>query len=186
MCYFLTVAVPESGTASLEEAVPRGLALLPLANASITRHLPKKWRQFALTSGMCSCDLFHGSLADRSQESHAETLRRKYKKEGWSETKIRRALAQADRALRVQALKGPADFQGLRPDLRDLLARVVNDTGELAIVVHFYGGSIETEKFPVQKGPLVPPGALRAGDSVLGEDQLFLVRRKGRLPGLPE
>lgn len=172
MCYFVTVGVPEDKAAYLEEAFSRGLAASPATNASITRHLPDHYRTYVITRGMCSCDLFGGSLPRPDDGSHARKLRRKYERRGWSETKIERALAQA-------ASKPPAEtFVGLRPDLCALLAAVAEKVGELAVVVHWYDGEIETEKFGVRKGQTVTPESFRSGQPAMSEDQARFVKQK--------
>jgi hypothetical protein len=171
MCYFVTVAVPETHAERLENSVPRDLAAHPVMNASIARHLPPKYRSYVLTTGMCSCDLFFSESPIRHNGAHADKLRQKYEKRGWSKAKIDRALAQAS------PKRASESTVGLRQDLRELLATVVEETGELGIVAHWYHGDIEAESFSVSIGPIVTPESLRTGEPPMSEDQIVFVRR---------
>jgi hypothetical protein len=89
-----------------------------------------------------------------------------------AQSKIQRAIAEST-AKRHKQL-----FAGLRSDVRALLAAAAKETGELAIVVHFYSGPLETERFVVQKGRSITAEELETTGCEIGEDQLLLVRRE--------
>ncbi|OAI41309.1 hypothetical protein AYO40_03375 [Planctomycetaceae bacterium SCGC AG-212-D15] len=178
MCYFVTVGVPEDRAACLEAAIPRGLAATPAANPSITRHLPKRYRTYIITTGMCSCDLFFpSSPAPRDEGAHADKLRRKYEKQGWTKAKIERAIAQSQSSSRSPPEPPPA---GLGPDLCEILAAVAEEAGELAIVAHWYDEDLEAGRFTVHEGETVTPDSLRAGQPAIGKDQVFFVKSSNR------
>ncbi len=170
MCHYVTVGVPAEKAGYLEQAIPRGLVADPTANHSIARHLPKDYRTYLVTSGMCSCDLFRRPVGPVEQEAHRKKFHKKYQKRGWSKAKIERAMAQA-------ASKAPAvTFSGLRPDLREGLADLVGKTRELAIVVHWYNGLVETEQVPIGEAESVDVEPFRSGQVPVQEDQLLFVQ----------
>jgi hypothetical protein len=173
MCFFLTIGVPADNASRLEDAIPRGLAVHPVANPSILRMLPAGYRTFVLTSGSCSCDLYRAPTpAIGATEDHAAKLRRKYARRGWSEAKIQRALAQA--AVRPEPEE---PFVGLRPDVRQLLARLVEEIGELALVNHWYNGDVETEEFEVVQGLKLDAAELQEGNACGSLDTIIFVKR---------
>src|SRR4029077_12012849 len=115
----------------------------------------------------CSCDLFRRPASSNKEtaETHADDLRRKYAKRGWSQAKVERAVTQAS------ARPQPEEpFIGLRPDVRELLADLAEEVGELAIAVHWYNGDIETEKFNVVQGPRIGPPECREGSVLIAQD----------------
>ena len=176
MCYFVTVGVNEDNASWLLDSIPRGMAIYPYANKSITKHLPKSYRTYVITSGMCSCDLFRRSFENSpSAEEHTDRLRLKYEKKGWTPAKIQRAI---DQSSATQPLE---TFVGLCPDLRKLLADIVERVDDMALVVHFYHErEIENEKIAVSEGELIPVDSFVANEPVLTEDRLVFIQRRGK------
>lgn len=173
MCFFLTIGVPGGDVAVLEAAVPRGLAVSLIENQSVLRRLPADYRTYVLISGMCSCGLFMepARAKKHTAETHAAKLRRRYAKLGWSQAKVERAVAQASARPEPEQ-----EFVGLRPDVRELLADVAEQVGALALVVHWYDGLIDTEKFEITPGPECDPSALREGLALHSPDVLVSIR----------
>jgi hypothetical protein len=186
MCYFITVALPQAKASWFEETIPRGIAVFPSVNDSITRHLPPGYRTYALTSGGCSCGLFndpHSVIDVRKAKidlwnAKLATKARQYQHKGWSSARVARAMAQATRAHATRA--DPEPWVGLEPMVRRLLAKVAEDVGELAVVAHFFSGGVETERYHVTVGPTISPKALETGQPPLEQDQLLFVKRTGR------
>jgi hypothetical protein len=179
MCFFVTIGIPDGGAADVEESVPRGFALDRVANRSVLAKLPAHYRTYLLTTGGCSCALFSESASrvNVAAEDHATQLRRKYAKRGWSEAKVERAIAQAASKLDINEQR----FVGLRSDACELLATFAERVGALAIVVHWYDGPLDTEKFAVAAGARVEPAALHEGHMDLVRDvMVFVHARRGR------
>jgi hypothetical protein len=176
MCYFLTVALPEAKTVALTTHVPRGFAVWECENRSIARSFPAGFRSHLVTSSMCSCDLFRRPWIEERSTAREDRLRRKYARQGWSQAKIARALTPATVGRHRET------FVGLRPDLRTWLAGVARGAGELALVVHFYNGSVEEEVVPLSRRVAGDIDSFEAGQVPILEDQRMLIRRsRGKL-----
>ena len=87
--------------------------------------------------------------------------------------KIERALNQA-----CKVRPTPPDFVGLRSDVRTLLADMVAQTGGLALVLHFYEGDVETERFSPIPSVRATAEELRSERFVVTEDQIVLLSAK--------
>jgi len=170
MCYFLTVAVPGRHAAAFTNAIPRGMCAHSTQNPSLTQYL-QGFQGFLLTTGMCSCDLYHPPPADHA--SDVDQRRKKYEKLGWSVAKIQRALAAAETHAQHSA---KPDFVGLRPDTRQFLARIINEVRDLAIAVHFFGGDVETCRYSLKSGPVLSPDEFSEGTISFAEDTLIRIR----------
>ena len=178
MCYFMFVGIAADKAPLLEKAVRRGLAISPENNPSVMEKLPKEFNIYVITSGMCFCGLFQ-EAANPVKGLPVSDLRHKYEKKGWSKARIERAIAQSGTAYKRAASKAREnDFEGIRPDLRDLLAGVAEAVGVLAIVVHFFDGPIEEEKFAIEQTGSVSPDSLRLGMDPLEVNQLLFVQTK--------
>src|SRR5688500_14064247 len=140
MCFYITIAVPAQDAGLVAQVFNRELQIEPSSNAAIMAALPAGYAAALVTNGVCSCGLY-GSLR-RSSSDAAERLRHKYAKRGWSEAKIARAVAQASSA----GSKG-LHPRGLHPDVVTGLQKLCEEAGEVAVVVHWYGGLVESERF---------------------------------------
>src|SRR4051812_10313761 len=93
-------------------------------NVSLLSMLPQGWLAFYLSDGGCGCDLYRdprnepltNGIDDRISRFREKHSRPKYRKQGWSATKIERAVAQ----MRADDTSRPT-FVGLRIDLRRAL-----------------------------------------------------------------
>jgi hypothetical protein len=177
MCFFILTAVPK-GDAAFEERFPRSLAALSCTNPAIARHLPPGLQTHAIVSGICSCGLFGRELLTGQAVQHADRLRLKYRKKGWSEARAARALAQARRAAARSLAQQQQDFVGLRDDVRELLAGAAEESGELIVLIHFFDGQVETEKFEISGERVIDVQTLREGKPPIQENQLVHVQSK--------
>ncbi|HEV2802287.1 MAG TPA: hypothetical protein VGW12_17575 [Pyrinomonadaceae bacterium] len=164
MCYFITVGVAEEHADVLRQRLSDTVGASPVSNGSILRLLPAGYLTFNL-GGLCSCHLYSGSGAE---PLNVEKLRSKYKRKGWSEGKINRAISDKLSA-REESSKG------LRPDLREQLCRIAGEAGRLSIVVHFYAGGEESEIVPVEGKKVVTCHGLMSDDDSVPEDTLVEV-----------
>ncbi len=173
MCYFITVAATADKAEALRNVRKGGIEASPYTNRHLSRQLPEGCQTFALTSGGCSCDLYAGgSDNDEPDRGDLTRLRKKYEKKGWPEAKIERAIGNPEHRLRQRQ-----PFVGLRPDVRSLLADIVEQCGELAIVIHFYSGNVEDEHITLQQSDHISPSDLRDATRTIAEDTIVWVRR---------
>jgi hypothetical protein len=143
MCCFLTVGVRETGVAILDAERRRrdGLAIASARNPRLIAAFPPADKLFWITHGGCSCDL---DLSNRPQLSERPVEREwaRYRKKGWSEARIGRALA-------AKHSPRPPLSQGQRVDtpaerLAHLLNRLARVAGGVRILTHQYSGPIES------------------------------------------
>lgn len=166
MCYFLTIGLPGSITPKIKEAFPSGMAVWQCENKSIMAHLPPECHGYVVTTGMCSCDIYHWVSKDPEEE--IQKLREKYRKKGWSKNKIDRAVEEATAARTTKS-------SGLRADTREAISRVAASCGVVHVFVHFYSGDQTTEEVPVNLGSAVGAEEFRSGQYVLAPDTLVKV-----------
>jgi hypothetical protein len=168
MCYFITIGIPESKAGYLEEQARPDMAAWRCENRHIMAHFDADFHGYVLTTGMCSCDLYSSPLDDETLEDTVLRLHKKYKKKGWTETKIQRAIDDATAAR--------SQIRGLRADTRDLIARVADASKRLYVFVHMYSGNQITEEVLVKDGPTVSSAEFRSGSYTLQEDMLVTVK----------
>jgi hypothetical protein len=142
MCYYITTAFPKAMANAILRSLPKGLNSLPATNPAISRLLPKDYDSLAIITAMCSCDLY-SSAKPGEKDREEEALRRKYKKKGWSENKIQRALDDHEKNMKTRR-------EGFRDDfLNWLTASAANSQKSLFVFVHMYRGEIEAEQLEI-------------------------------------
>ena len=160
MCAFLTLAIPAHTAGAIAREPAPGLYAAPQANRSLAAHLGGR-AAFLVTAGGCSCGLY---VPERAR-SELDAARRKYEKRGWTEAKIARAL------------HGRRGVVGLRDDVRELVARLAETTGEVGVFVHVYSGDVQAEDVGAPVAGLVAiPAALRSGSVTIAPDALTWIR----------
>lgn len=170
MCDFLTLSLRADNAELLKRAMHRRLAVRPAANADVDRHLPRDFRSFHITSHGCSCNLYYPQAPADDRTANADRLRADYRKSGWSEAKIARAVAQATRPR-----KADNSFAGLRPDLCERLATLAEDAGGIAIFDEFYACDPAIEAVNVTRICRVSAADFRAGTYPTARGELVFV-----------
>lgn len=170
MCYFISVAIPEHVVAAFVASVPRGLRAVSCRNPSLSEYISSHFQQFVLTSGDCSCDLFSPNIGASDSEAATERRRRKYAKLNWSATKIERALASS-----ASTHRASFQYPGYDERVRKLIAAFSEEYGEVLILVHFYSGDVDSERFMIRQRLELTPVAFREAQNPTDEDQLVAV-----------
>ncbi|MBX3202772.1 MAG: hypothetical protein KF850_39045 [Labilithrix sp.] len=171
MCLFITLAVAPRHAESVQRIAGRELEARPQVNTSIAKLVAPR-ATFVLTTGGCSCDLFGAKRNDgKAAEEDRGAARRKYAKLGWSAAKIERAIA-----ARHTSADGGRGLVGLRNDAREIIARIAEETGDVALLVHAYSGDIERETVCAAQGPVSTPDELRSGRTSIPEDLILWIR----------
>ena len=167
MCYFITVAVDEKYVALMKAKLRSSFHLSSTGNHTIVDSLRADEVAFVLTDGMCSCDLYcrPHAIEDNEEKLRRKYAKPKYKKLGWSEDKINRAIADSLR-------KPPGELTGLRADLRWQLCNLAAEAGRVSLVVHFYSGGTETEEVPLKGKKVVRCEELQDDNYSVEEDML--------------
>jgi hypothetical protein len=97
MCHFITAVLPADADAARVEDIARrhGRVLVPLANAHVARQLAGGERHFRTTPGHCDCGTPLGRThRDARRDADTDGRADKWRRAGWSEAKIARALGQ--------------------------------------------------------------------------------------------
>ncbi len=127
MCNFLLVGAPRGILADAARPA-RDLQLRRISAQSLPGVFPSDLDAFFVTSGQCSCGLyFRSEMPDKVDRREIA-----YRRKGWSDAKIRRALAQVDHAEQTHA-----QTPGLRADVRALLQEWF--TARQRLVFGFFG-----------------------------------------------
>jgi hypothetical protein len=87
MCYFITLEMPNEYVEEWQEKLPGSISIGPNIYPELQSSIADN-DLICITHDGCSCDLFR-----RSKNTEEDKLRNKYKKKGWSNAKIDRALA---------------------------------------------------------------------------------------------
>jgi hypothetical protein len=173
MCYFITIGIHESKGGYLEEQARPEMSAWRCENSQIMAHLHEGFQGYVLTTGMCSCDLYRSPAGDETSEDTTQRLHNRYKKKGWTEAKIQRAIADATAA-------GNLQVRGLRTDARELIARVADASNRVYVFVHMYSGNQMTEEVKVKHGPTVRSSEFRSDGYILETDTLVTVNGQNR------
>jgi hypothetical protein len=150
MCYFVLVGFsPEA------RSIARGLLkstchLRETTNPSVLGALPAGWHAGYLADEMCGCDMYADPAtedAPLARDERLATFRRKhskpkYRKRGWSDAKIERAIHQ----MKEDAAHRPSTaLRGIRIDVRRSIAELAQAAGSVRTLVHFFSGSVAEE-----------------------------------------
>jgi hypothetical protein len=144
MCWFVTMGVTSAGAAALEELgrARGGLGISKSSNPHLARIFGANDVRFEVTHGGCSCDLY---TAPRERDpGERERARARYRRKGWSETKIARALEASETAKSA----GVGRNREIWPEhaFRDAISRQVREFGIVRIFAHIYNASQSVEQ----------------------------------------
>ncbi|CAN5916667.1 hypothetical protein BH11VER1_BH11VER1_21990 [soil metagenome] len=170
MCHFLTISIPGQAIPEVPDRFRDGIFFSEQNNSSINRFIPNEWSSFTVTTGGCSCDLYRDP---KSPFEDSELLIKQYRKKGWSEAKIQRAL---------ESRKQTASHaRGLRADVLELMEDLVKSHGEIRIALHWYAGDIGTEVFALHNGGIVSLNALKDEATLFLSETTVRIKRDGQL-----
>jgi hypothetical protein len=152
LCYFVTVGAREAGVSILDAEKRRreGLDVAPALNPHVVALFPPADKLFLITHGGCSCELYAARGARGSDKETIEKERARYRKKGWSEAKIRRAL-ETKLAARAPVPRSQREDTPMEK-LSDLLTRLAAVPGGVRIFVHAYSGSVDEEIVTGRRG----------------------------------
>jgi hypothetical protein len=149
MCYFVTLGIAARQRSSVE-ALPSlrgGFNVQPATNPSVARLFPKEDALFVVTRGGCSCDLYSrpGLEPDASPGARDEDIARaRYRRLGWSEAKVSRAL-EAKRLKAASRPHGGAAGEDSRVKFCGAVTALVEQAGLVRLFAHMFSGRIDTE-----------------------------------------
>lgn len=165
MCHFLTIAVPGKKVPEVPSEFRRKIHFTEHTNRSVTEYIPVDWISFTATSGGCSCEFYRAS--DNTPEDRSK-LEKKYRKKGWSDAKIQRALESHETPA--------ARSSGLRDDVLDLVTDLVNAFGEIQLSLHWYSGDVGTENFSLNDVGRISLEDFRQDTTALGDETTIKIQ----------
>ena len=174
MCYFVTLGIAESGLAAVE-AFGReryGLSFTPAKNPFVAHLFPNTDTLFYVTHGGCSCDLYSNPVHEetpKQTEDHAARYRRK----GWSEAKIQRALADREKP------RSRPRREDYHSKFCDTVVDLVEKVGSVRVFAHMYAGRVDTEAVGSFGRRIMPLQEFHSSGGMFAEDTLFEVRKAG-------
>lgn len=160
MCHFLTIAVPGKSAPPVPTDFRRAIKFAAHSNRSLSEYTPPSWTSFTATSGGCSCNLYRSPRSKSKDRSKLET---KYRKKGWSDAKIQRALE-------ISKPTPPTRPDGLRDDMVGLIAVLAKTFGQIRVSLHWYSGDIETEDFALKDAGCISLKRFLDDTTALGDE----------------
>lgn len=163
MCHFITAALPKEADVTIAQQIfeQHKLGFKEIENQSVSQYLDKGDLYILTTRGMCDCGTL---LASGHTENEAfnrlryeEESVKKFKSKGWSDTKIRRWLNEAELTRQKQeqkeelahetALTAVDDWLNF---IRDILSS--GATNRVGLLVHLYDGGLGSRIKIIGKG----------------------------------
>lgn len=149
MCNYILGAVPSNSDIDsfTEVCIRHGFYFDLVQNNHLTKKLDSKIFG-RLTRDHCDCESWLGKEFDYDHlpgKNLTEELKKKYRRKGWSASKIERAVQDA---LKHSGLTEDEKAAGVKP-FRDLFNDVLlpGKIGRLGVLMHNYSGSIVDEDF---------------------------------------
>jgi len=142
MCYYVTIGVRKRDT-YLVEALGKergGFNVTPSRNPSIARFFPAGQALYYITHGGCSCDLYATPTPTTPQEEETRS-RDRYRRKGWSDAKIARALKSKRHTDRTTG------DENYREKFCQTIMKLVHETGRLCLFAHQYDDLCDEEDF---------------------------------------
>ena len=136
MCFYLTISCGAERAAAVREFFSEGFRLRENKNPFFEKRFGARCAAFDVTDGHCSCSIFADLTAE--EETNGETLRliEKYRRKGWAENKIRRAIESHNS-------KPPRETDS---GIREKLAQLYERIGSYRLFAHLYEGAIDEER----------------------------------------
>jgi hypothetical protein len=124
----------------------------------------RNFEVFIVGTAMCSCDLFNRDSEENVYRGSEENVYEKYRKKGWSQAKIERAIANRKKA-NLHA--------GLHPELRRWLADAATEAGEAYLFIHW-----DSDELKYEQQVSMSSEEMREHTVPVKEEQLIHVKRE--------
>jgi hypothetical protein len=136
MCYFVFLGVSQRHVAGARETLELGgLSVAASLNPDVRASFPADDSVQVITRGGCSCDIY----AQVTTVFDEDALRTRYRRKGWSSSKIERAVLAKRPAERAQF----ASF-------RSAVAAIVQAAGSVRLFAHSFSGDTDSERVVVE------------------------------------
>lgn len=153
MCYMIVVGLPKVTQQYWLEKLPPPSHAWPASYAGLSQQMGN-FAPFVIGTVMCSCAL-HNQSSDTS-------VAERYRKKGWSQSKIERALADRKKADR---------HAGLHSAWRHWLADAATAAGEAYLYIHW-----DSDELKYGEAVLVLPQNLREQTFKIKDEQMIHIK----------
>jgi hypothetical protein len=143
MSYFITICHDKD--VSPITILPDSLKLIRQENQTILALLPANYITNCIVSGFSSCNLLQFDSEDNSNILK-EKMIEKYKKKGWSEKKIEKAMKDSSRKPNDKVF-----YAGVSAELYSFLLGMIKIDRNFKLLIHHYSGYIDAEKIELKK-----------------------------------
>jgi len=184
MCHYITATLPHDvnpdSVAPVFEAHKLGFKLI--SNPHISLQIEAGDLYVLTTRGHCDCGTALGSLnlPTANEVVNHERELKKFRKQGWSEAKIKRWLEQKDQTKERHLREDEAQAQGSTPELNQWVSFITDvlqsgHTRRIGLLLHVYQRGIESERInilskeKVKLGELAPERLMRMKEDVVYE-----------------
>lgn len=184
MCHYITATLPHSvnpeSVAPLFETHKLGFEVI--SNPHVLSQVEAGDWYVLTTRGHCDCGTALGSLNNPAASEMASYERelKKFRKQGWSEAKIKRWLEQKEQTKERHLREDEARAQGSTPELDqwvDFITDMLTSgrTRGIGLLLHMYQRGVESERIDllgkerVRVADLTPERLLRMKEDVLYE-----------------
>ncbi len=162
MCYFVFVGAPKRQHSTLMESlVNAGFEVSVTQNQTIVATFPKSDTVSVVSYKGCSCDIY----AEKPVSFDEAAERARYRKKGWSKSKIDRAILGKRRPERPAL----ASF-------RNCLATFTRRTKSVRVLAHFFHGAVDTEPVAVKHQRAVSLEEYLQASGTFAADVLYEIR----------
>jgi hypothetical protein len=160
MCHYITATLPHvvelKSVAHIFESHKLGFELI--SNPHVAEQIAPRDRYILTSRKHCDCGTALGSLSHQraANSSTYDRELKKFRKQGWSETKIQRWLAQKEQTKERHRREDEALAEGSGPEL-DRWIQFLNDlirsgpSPRFGLLLHWYHGSVESERIKIQR-----------------------------------
>jgi hypothetical protein len=154
----------------------------PISNSTVLRQLGKGYTYYYTTWGMCDCSTELGShlrLEQGQKKVDPERKIKGFRKEGWSEVKIARWLADQSAVADRKKLHREAKKRIEGPEVKgwiEFASEVLTgrQAKSLGVLLHFYSGSIDSERIHFSEHRRIQLAALTKDVLYSLPDDVFL------------
>lgn len=180
MCHYITVTLPQTADADSVAPIFRShkLGFHVISNPHVSAQL-EAGDLHILTSNSCDCGTALGSLnasAPNDDLSYEPQLK-KFRNQGWSETKINRWLEQKEQTkqkhLEARDQESTHELNQWIRLITDVLQS--GNAGKIGLLLHMYHGGIESERIKIPRrervklSELIPELLMRMNEDVVYE-----------------
>lgn len=151
MCDLLTYAIPREAAdpkaTFFIESVDERIYISPFVNEGSGHSYHTQFKSFGITNGHCSCGLVYEGSPQKDQGNALKRKIANYRKRGWSDAKIGRAIADQKRTTRTPRFgKTP-----ILEDVAEFLDAEHHRCGTLQFIAHFHSGDFYREHFETRE-----------------------------------